>query len=609
MSLFKPIWFQIESHYHANKITELSGNDFIDLIEAISKKEKLTCSPSRLTLYTKKKADSQFITLNNEIFKDCQKNFNNLTGIYEIDEDNPIRVKLPEKTYTFIPILIESVKRTFSDITKEITGIIDDRFMTISTDIESRLKKIKLDASYPGWYSCPATCTETENGKMVKEDLTFPFTLNESITLRKNSRVGLFKKKTIPKSKKEKDIQEYFIKECEVITRTFEIIHYNVLDVHNFPLLDTRKPDFVILSKQDPLDPLNVVAVGEIRVIKAQHGIFSNADIGHAVSFGEKLLQLQPRRAFVYAIITDCHVLSLILITRSGNNNHNYKRTPLAKLESDDATAPGWKQFVTLLSQNPETLGWVPSTVRHEDKEVKLVRSIGTGRTSVVYEGAYDNNKVAVKMLKDAQFIDQFRWEVFVMKKLAILNSQNLLSLEISHLDTDDYGPKFIVLSPLCERFKTWRKEDVSPIINTLKKVHELGFIHRDFRKWNLLRDQDGNIRIVDWGFAVEINQPVSFAGSLETLPDEVLQDIIDGKKIKYTKDIELISIVRAIYLMVFRPFLEHIPFGEEDIKKWAGIYKEFWRGHAHSSLWSKIFETAKLTDYDGLNTLLEELF
>ncbi|RGB26574.1 kinase-like domain-containing protein [Rhizophagus diaphanus] len=354
----------------------------------------------------------------------------------------------------------------------------------------------------------------------------------------------------------------------------------------------------------------NVVAVGEIRVISAKHGMFSNADIGHATSFGEKLLQLQPRRTFVYVVLTDCHVFMLIFITRSGNGNLNYKRTPLANLESDSGSpAVGWQQLVTLLSQDPETLGWVPSTLRHEDKEIKLVRSIGTGRTSVVYEGIYDNNKVAVKMLKDVTFINQFRWEVFVMEKLSNLNSQNLLSMEMAHLDTNDDGPKFIVLSPLCKRFKTWRKEDISPIINTLRKVHELGFIHRDFRKWNLLRDQDENIRIADWGFAVKVNQSVLFAGSLETLPNEVLQDIIDGKTIKYTKEVELISMVRSIYLMLFRPPLERIPFGENDIKEWAKVYKEFWEGHAQSSLWSLILETAKQADYDRLESLLMDLF
>ncbi|CAG8614442.1 1061_t:CDS:2 [Funneliformis caledonium] len=488
------------------------------------------------------------------------------------------------------------MKRSF---TEEMIKVIDDRF-----------KKINIDVSNFGWFSCPATHTATEKGRLVKDELKFPFIL-KSITLRKNSRIGLFKKNTIPTSQRgEKFIQEYFIKECDAITRAFDEIHYNVLDVHKFPLLDTRKPDFVIVSKQDPLDPLNVVAVGEIRVITAKHGMFSNADIGHATSFGEKLLQLQPRRPFVYVVLTNCRVLMLIFIDRSGNSNLKYQRTPLAKLESDNGSAAvGWKQFVTLLSQDPETLGWVPSTLHHEDKEIKLVRSIGTGRTSVVYEGMYDNNKVAVKMLKDTKFIEQFRWEDYIMEKLANLNSQNLLSMELSHLDTNDDGPKFIVLSPLCKRFKTWRKEDISPIIDTLRKVHELGFIHRDFRKWNLLRDQDENIRIVDWGFSVEVNKPVLFAGSLETLPNEVLQDIIDGKKIKYTKEIELISMVRSIYLMVFRPPLERIPFGDDDIKEWAKVYKEFWEGHSQSSIWSKILDAAKQADYDGLKSLLMNLF
>lgn len=53
--------------------------------------------------------------------------------------------------------------------------------------------------------------------------------------------------------------------------------------------------------------------------------------------------------------------------------------------------------------------------------------------------------------------------------------------MEMGHLDTNDDGPRFIVLSPLCKQFKTWRKEDISPIIETLRKVHELGFMHHDF--------------------------------------------------------------------------------------------------------------------------------
>ena len=83
--------------------------------------------------------------------------------------------------------------------------------------------------------------------------------------------------------------------------------------------------------------------------------------------------------------------------------------------------------------------------------------------------------------------------------------------MKISHLDIND-DSKFIVLYLVCERFKKWKKDNVSSIIDTLRKVYKL---HRDFRKWNLLRDQDGSVRIADWGFAVNVNETTTFAGSL----------------------------------------------------------------------------------------------
>lgn len=159
------------------------------------------------------------------------------------------------------------------------------------------------------------------------------------------------------------------------------------MGVYNFPLLDTWKLDFVIVSKQDLLDPLNIMAVGEIRVITAKYGMFSNEVISYATSFGEKLLQLQLCWPFIYVVLTNCHVFILIFITRSGNSNLNYKYTPLANLESDSGSpVMGWQQLIMLLSQNLETLGWIPLTLRHEDKEIKLVRLIETGR---IFVGIY----------------------------------------------------------------------------------------------------------------------------------------------------------------------------------------------------------------------------
>ncbi|CAG8755696.1 19020_t:CDS:1, partial [Rhizophagus irregularis] len=59
---------------------------------------------------------------------------------------------------------------------------------------------------------------------------------------------------------------------------------------------------------------LNVVAVGEIQ--KRGSDNFNSAQIGQAISFGEKVLQLQPRRTFVYVILTDSIVINIYVVHR-----------------------------------------------------------------------------------------------------------------------------------------------------------------------------------------------------------------------------------------------------------------------------------------------------
>src|SRR5947209_4426944 len=135
--------------------------------------------------------------------------------------------------------------------------------------------------------------TETEKGKEVLEKgilIGFPL---EVTTSTKSSGPGRFSNP--PRDVDEKTIQNYFMKECislenfDPISNKLKLI---VEDTRNSPLLGTRKPDFVFIPRYSHLDYLNVIAVGEIK--KPTSGNFSNAQIGQAISFGEKLLQLQP---------------------------------------------------------------------------------------------------------------------------------------------------------------------------------------------------------------------------------------------------------------------------------------------------------------------------
>ncbi|CAG8778372.1 3286_t:CDS:2, partial [Ambispora leptoticha] len=129
------------------------------------------------------------------------------------------------------------------------------------------------------WLSAPATETETEKRRYVKErgsTINFPFQLT-AMTRRREP--GKFKSPPDPQVP-EDILQEYFISEC----KTFRAFGNSQLEVQDS--YSTRKPDFVFIAKGDPLNTLHVIDVGEIR--KRSGVDFANADVGHAVSFGEK---------------------------------------------------------------------------------------------------------------------------------------------------------------------------------------------------------------------------------------------------------------------------------------------------------------------------------
>ena len=91
-------------------------------------------------------------------------------------------------------------------------------------------------------------------------EIDFPFLITE---LRRQQPQGKFR--SLPNlSPSENAIQEYFIDECTALKALSEIKLY-VEGTYSTPLLSTRKPDFVFVQEGKPLDPLNVVAIGEIR--------------------------------------------------------------------------------------------------------------------------------------------------------------------------------------------------------------------------------------------------------------------------------------------------------------------------------------------------------
>ncbi|POG58052.1 hypothetical protein GLOIN_2v1488896 [Rhizophagus irregularis DAOM 181602=DAOM 197198] len=92
----------------------------------------------------------------------------------------------------------------------------------------------------------------------------------------------------------ESQIQEYFISECQALEKFGAINNKLIIkDTHASPSLGTQKSDFIFIQKGSTVDLFNVVVVGKIKLRVG--GRFNNTHIGQAISFGEKILQLQPK--------------------------------------------------------------------------------------------------------------------------------------------------------------------------------------------------------------------------------------------------------------------------------------------------------------------------
>jgi len=395
--------------------------------------------------------------------------------------------------------------------------------------------------------------------------------------------------------------------ECMALKPLSDVQLY-VGDTHSTPLLNTRKPDFVFVQKGKPLDPLNVVAVGEIR--KRTSANYTNADIGHAVAFGEKVLQLQPRRQYVYVVLTDCIIIQIYIITREDNDRFSYKYTASESLIYDTPSLPpnGWKYLVTIMQTSPDQLGWIEPSIIVDGNTVTLVRAIGSGRTSIVYEVILENeSSVVVKKAKREEYVSCFINEKNILTKLVDLDSPHLPKLLYSNNDT-------LVMTPLCTKVNNLQIKDIENIVETLRMVHSnFQLVHMDLRKYNFLRDDDGNILITDWGYSKEQGkgENTTFAGALECMPDNVLQSIIDGEEINYNPTIDLICLVRSLYLMLHKPLIERISF-DRDPKNFKGRVQnilDFWASNGKSEWWNIIRSDAENLNYDKLLEDIKKLF
>ncbi len=204
------------------------------------------------------------------------------------------------------------------------------------------------------------------------------------------------------------------------------------------------------------------------------------------------------------------------------------------------------------------------------NNKYKIIKKIASGGMADVFLGidtsSEKEKKFAVKILhekynKDKNFVSRFKREAEILSKLSSPNIVSVYdwgSLENFYYIVMDY----VNGKTLKEIIETKGNIDVETavdyliqICNALKIAHLNGLIHRDIKPQNIMVDENGVIKITDFGIAKftaeDVTKTINIIGSAHYISPEHLE----GKVLDFRSDIYSLGIVMFEMLTGDLPF------------------------------------------------------
>jgi serine/threonine protein kinase/lipopolysaccharide biosynthesis regulator YciM len=205
----------------------------------------------------------------------------------------------------------------------------------------------------------------------------------------------------------------------------------------------------------------------------------------------------------------------------------------------------------------------------------QIIEELGRGGMGKVYKAldAEVNEKIALKLIKpeiaaDKKTIDRFRNELKFARKVRHKNVCQMYDLGTAE------GAYFITMEYVSgeDLKKLIRKMGfLSPgqaisiakqVCDGLVEAHRLGVVHRDLKPQNIMVDERGDARIMDFGVARSIEgKSITGAGVMIGTPDYMSPEQVDGKDIDQRSDLYSLGVI--LYEMVTgqTPFEGDTPF------------------------------------------------
>jgi serine/threonine protein kinase/Tfp pilus assembly protein PilF len=205
----------------------------------------------------------------------------------------------------------------------------------------------------------------------------------------------------------------------------------------------------------------------------------------------------------------------------------------------------------------------------------QVIEELGHGGMGRVYK-VFDTDikeKIALKLLRpeialDKETIERFSNELKLARKISHRNVCRMFDLGKSE------GTTFITMEfvPGEDLKKLVRKTGqlgagralaiAKQVCEGLAEAHHLGVVHRDLKPQNIMVDEDGNARIMDFGIARSLRgRGITGPGVMIGTPEYMSPEQIEGKEVDERSDIYSLGVVLFEMVTARVPFEGDTPF------------------------------------------------
>ena len=206
------------------------------------------------------------------------------------------------------------------------------------------------------------------------------------------------------------------------------------------------------------------------------------------------------------------------------------------------------------------------------DNRYTILEHIGEGGMAIVYKAqdSKTDHLVAVKVLRkefsdNEEYVARFKREVEAASKMTHHNIVNLL--DVGEYENHRYLVMEHVQGQTLKEYMSLKEkvpvhiafQITIRILSALQHAHSKGIIHRDIKPQNILIDQEGHVKIADFGIARvtgtdTLSQKDKVLGSAHYLSPEQAQ----GLEVTEASDIYSTAIV------LYEMLTKHVPFDGE---------------------------------------------